>query len=78
MDIIREYYLKKYEELSILSDTEKCKTVLMRNMDTGELVVQKTMHKSAFPIYCQLKEIRHKNIVNVIECFDDGDKCTAI
>lgn len=78
MDIIREYYLKKYEELSILSDTEKCKTVLMRNMDTGELVVQKAMHKSAFPIYCQLKEIRHKNIVNVIECFDDGDKCTAI
>lgn len=78
MDITREYYLKKYDELSILSDTEKCKTILLRNTDTGELVVQKTMHKSSFPIYSQLKEIRHKNIVKVLECFDNGENCTTI
>ena len=44
MDVIREYYLRKYDELSILSDTKKCKTTLMRNRDTGETVVKE--HKT--------------------------------
>lgn len=78
MDITREYYLKKYDELSILSDTEKCRTSLMRNRDTGEIVVKKIMQKNSFPIYHQLKEMHHKNIVNVLECFDDEEQCIAI
>lgn len=78
MDITKEYYLKKYDELSILSDTEKCRTSLMRNRDTGEIVVKKIMQKSSFPIYHQLKEIHHKNIVNILECFDDEEQCIAI
>ena len=57
MNLTREYYLRTYDELSILSNTEKCVTVLMRNRDTGELVVKKTMHKSSFEVYSKLKEI---------------------
>ena len=41
MNFTMEYYLSKYEELSVLSDTKKCRTSLMRNKDTGELVVKK-------------------------------------
>ena len=78
MDITKEYYLKKYDELSILSDTEKCRTSLMRNRDTGEIVVKKIMQKSCFPIYHQLKEIHHKNIVNILECFDYEEQCITI
>lgn len=78
MDITKEYYLNKYDELSILSHTEKCTTSLLRNSDTGELVVKKRMHHNAFSIYNQLKEIKHKNIVNVLECFEDGDSCIEV
>ena len=78
MNLTREYYLRTYDELSILSNTEKCVTVLMRNRDTGELVVKKTMHKSSFEVYSKLKEIQHKNIVNVLECFEDGEHCIAV
>ena len=78
MDITKEYYLNKYDELSILSDTEKCTTSLLRNSDTGELVVKKRMHYKAFPIYNQLKEIKHNNIVNVLECFLDNDDCIEV
>lgn len=78
MDVIREYYLRKYDELSILSDTKKCKTTLMRNRDTGETVVKKVMNQNASDVYNQLKNINHKNLVNILECFDDGENCVAI
>lgn len=78
MDLTKEYYLNKYDELSFLSDTKKCKTILMRNRDTGELVVEKIMPKSSLPIYRQLKEIHNKNIVNVVECFETEDSCISI
>ena len=47
MNIIKEYYEKKYIELCVLADTEKCKTTLMRNNDTGQLIVKKIMNKAA-------------------------------
>ena len=78
MDVIEDYYLKKYEQLKVLADTNKCKTLLMRNVDTGQLVVKKIMHKAAFDIYKGLKEIKNKNLVRVYECFIQGDECVAI
>lgn len=60
MNIIKEYYEKKYTELCILADTEKCKTTLMRNNDTGQLVVKKIMNKAALDVYEQLKSIKIK------------------
>ena len=48
MSLTKEYYLRMYDELLTLSDTEKCMTVLMRNRDTGELAIKKTMNKSSF------------------------------
>ena len=78
MDVIEDYYLKKYEQLKVLADTNKCKTLLMRNVDTGQLVVKKIMHKAAFDIYKGLKEIKNKNVVRVHECFIQGDECVAI
>ena len=78
MDVIEDYYLKKYEQLKVLADTNKCKTLLMRNVDTGQLVVKKIMHKAAFDIYKGLKKIKNKNLVRVYECFIQGDECVAI
>ena len=78
MDVIEDYYLKKYEQLKVLADTNKCKTLLMRNVDTGQLVVKKIMHKAAFDVYKGLKEIKNKNLVRVYECFIQGDECVAI
>ncbi len=78
MSLTKEYYLRMYDELLTLSDTEKCMTVLMRNRDTGEMAVKKTMNKSSFEIYSKLKEIQNKNIVNVLECFEDGEHCIAV
>ena len=50
----------------------------MRNVDTGQLIVKKTMHKTAFDAYKGLKEIKNKNVVKVYECFAKGDECIAI
>jgi len=73
-----EYYLSKYEELSVLSDTKKCRTSLMRNKDTGELVVKKEMGKESFSVYSLLKSIKNKNLIKVLECFRDEDKTIEI
>ena len=74
MNFTMEYYLSKYEELSVLSDTKKCRTSLMRNKDTGELVVKKEMGKESFSVYSLLKSIKNKNLIKVLECFRDEDK----
>lgn len=78
MNIIKEYYEKKYTELCILADTEKCKTTLMRNNDTGQLVVKKIMNKAALDVYEQLKSIKNKNLVKIFDCYIDEDKCIEI
>lgn len=78
MNIIKEYYEKKYSKLCVLADTEKCKTTLMRNNDTGQLVVKKVMSKAAFSVYEQLKLIENKNLVRIFDCYMDGDKCIEI
>lgn len=78
MNIIKEYYEKKYRELCVLADTEKCKTTLMRNNDTGQLVVNKIMNKTAFDVYEQLKPIKNKNLVKILDCYIDEDKCVEI
>ena len=78
MNIIKEYYEKKYIELCVLADTEKCKTTLMRNKDTGQLVVKKIMNKAAFDVYNQLKHITNKNLVKIFDCYIDEDKCIEI
>ena len=78
MNFTMEYYLSKYEELSVLSDTKKCRTSLMRNKDTGELVVKKEMGKEGFSVYSLLKSIKNKNLIKVLECFRDEDKTIEI
>lgn len=78
MNFTMEYYLLKYEELSVLSDTKKCRTSLMRNKDTGELVVKKEMGKESFSVYSLLKSIKNKNLIKVLECFRDEDKTIEI
>lgn len=78
MNFTMEYYLSKYEELSVLSDTKKCRTFLMRNKDTGEIVVKKEMGKESFSVYSLLKSIKNKNLIKVIECFRDEDKTIEI
>lgn len=78
MNFTMEYYLLKYEELSVLSDTKKCRTSLMRNKDTGELVVKKKMGKESFSVYSLLKSIKNKNLIKVLECFRDEDKTIEI
>ena len=78
MNFTMEYYLLKYEELSVLSDTKKCRTSLMRNKDTGELVVKKEMGKESFSVYSLLKSIKSKNLIKVLECFRDEDKTIEI
>lgn len=78
MNFTMEYYLLKYEELSVLSDTKKCRTSLMRNKDTGELVVKKEMGKESFSVYSLLKSIKNKNLIKVLECFWDEDKTIEI
>ena len=78
MNFTMEYYLSKYEELSVLSDTKKCRTSLMRNKDTGELVVKKEMGKESFSVYSLLKSIKNKNLIKVLECFRDEDKTIEI
>lgn len=78
MDIKAEYYISKYEDLKVLSDTEKCKTTLVRNIDTGELAVKKEMGVPAYKIYSELKSIENRNLVKVLDCFKTEDKCIAI
>lgn len=78
MNIIKEYYEKKYSKLCVLADTEKCKTILLRNNDTGQLVVKKVMNKAAFSVYEQLKLIENKNLVKIFDCYMDDDKCIEI
>ena len=36
MDFKENYYFEKYEQLAVLADTQKCKTILSRNTDTNE------------------------------------------
>ena len=64
MNFTMEYYLLKYEELSVLSDTKKCRTSLMRNKDTGEIVVKKEMGKESFSVYSLLKRDRKSTRLN--------------
>lgn len=75
MNIKEEYFKSKFEEISVLSDTQKCQTVLVKNIDTNELLVKKVMDSQSFYIYNQLKMIRHKNVVKIIECFLCDNKC---
>lgn len=77
MDIKTEYYTSRYEDLSVLSDTDKCKTVLVKNTDTGELAVRKTMDINAYKIYNALKDIRNRNLAQIYECFTVDNKCVV-
>lgn len=75
MNIKTEYYASRYEELSVLSDTEKNKIVLVKNKDTGELAVRKTMGLNAYKVYNKLKGINNKNLAKVHDCFTVDGKC---
>ena len=75
-----EYFKTKYEEISELSNTSKCRTVLMKNIDTAELVVKKEMPKEMLDVYSKLSCINDENvgIVKVYSCFEDEGKCVEI
>lgn len=75
MDVTARYFLDKYEELSVLSISNKCRNTLVRNRDTGELAVKREMDDNAYNIYYRLKHLTNENIVNVLECFHYNDKC---
>lgn len=77
MDIKTEYYISRYEELSVLSDTEKGKTVLVKNTDTGELAVKKTMESGASKVYNRLKTINNQNMAKVYDCFTIDENCVV-
>lgn len=77
MDIKTEYYISRYEELSVLSDTEKGKTVLVKNTDTGELAVKKTMGSGASKVYNRLKTINNQNMAKVYDCFTIDENCVV-
>lgn len=56
MDFKENYYFEKYEQLAVLADTQKCKTILSRNTDTNEIVVFKVMDKHGLDVYDRLKD----------------------
>ena len=78
MDFKENYYFEKYEQLAVLADTQKCKTILSRNTDTNEIVVFKVMDKHGLDVYHRLKDLDNSNIVDVIDCFLHEDKCVAV
>lgn len=78
MDFKENYYLEKYEQLAVLADTQKCRTILSRNTDTNEIVVFKVMDRHGLEVYDRLKKMDNSNIVNVIDCFLHEDKCVAV
>ena len=78
MDFKENYYFEKYEQLAVLADTQKCKTILSRNTDTNEIVVFKVMDKHGFDVYHRLKDLDNSNIVDVMDCFLHEDKCVAV
>ena len=69
MDFKENYYFEKYEQLAVLADTQKCKTILSRNTDTNEIVVFKVMDKHGLDVYDRLKDLNNSNIVDVMDCF---------
>ena len=69
MDFKENYYFEKYEQLAVLADTQKCKTILSRNTDTNEIVVFKVMDKHGLDVYDRLKDLDNSNIVDVMDCF---------
>ena len=75
-----EYFKTKYEEISELSNTSKCRTVLLKNKDTAELAVKKEMPKEMFDVYSKLANIDGSNlgIVKVLACFVEDEKCVEI
>lgn len=78
MDFKENYYFEKYEQLAVLADTQKCKTILSRNTDTNEIVVFKVMDKHGLDVYHRLKNLDNSNIVDVMDCFLHEDKCVAV
>jgi serine/threonine protein kinase len=78
MDFKENYYFEKYEQLAVLADTQKCKTILSRNTDTNEIVVFKVMDKHGLDVYHRLKDLDNSNIVDVMDCFLYEDKCVAV
>ena len=78
MDFKENYYFEKYEQLAVLADTQKCKTILSRNTDTNEIVVFKVMDKHGLDVYDRLKDLDNSNIVDVMDCFLHEDKCVAV
>ena len=78
MDFKENYYFEKYEQLAVLADTQKCKTILSRNTDTNEIVVFKVMDKHGLDVYHRLKDLDNSNIVDVMDCFLHEDKCVAV
>ena len=78
MDFKENYYFEKYEQLAVLADTQKCKTILSRNTDTNEIVVFKVMDKHSLDVYHRLKDLDNSNIVDVMDCFLHEDKCVAV
>ena len=78
MDFKENYYFEKYEQLAVLADTQKCKTILSRNIDTNEIVVFKVMDKHGLDVYDRLKDLDNSNIVDVMDCFLHEDKCVAV
>ena len=73
-----EYYKNTYKEISELSNTDKCRTTLIQNQDTNELVVKKEMPSEMFDVYSKLANINHDGIVKVLSCYIEGDKCVDI
>ena len=73
-----EYFKTQYEEISELSNTSKCRTVLLKNKDTAELAVKKEMSCEMFDIYSKLASLNDTGIIKVYTCLIEENKCVEI
>lgn len=77
-----EYYKTKYEEISLLSKTQKCKTSLIKNKDTQEIAVKKEMPEELFEVYSKLAKLssenKNTNFVKVFACYKEDGKCISV
>ena len=72
--LYQDFQNKRQVPLTILGGKMPFQTQLVQDAATGEILVQKIIHKESIPVYRKLMELQSPHLTKIISCEEQQDK----
>ena len=73
-----EYYQDNFDEISVLSENDRCRTYIIQNKDTKSIVVKKIVDINKMDIFKKLCKIDDIHIAKILSVYEENKKCAVI